>query len=130
MQGPSNFTGFNENARPGGITSVGVPPLAPHRAPHAFVKAFSMHTVIVNESSLLHLLKKIVFFFFFERERKIRIGVFTGESSVLPSPTAPKLNTLKGFEASPKPILDVAIQKIKTVASNNSCSRKKVSTHV
>jgi len=51
--------------------------------------------------------------------------VFTGESSVLPSPTAPKLNTLKGFEASPKPI-----EKIKTVASNNSCSRKKVSVHV
>jgi hypothetical protein len=56
--------------------------------------------------------------------------VFTGESSVFPSPTAPKLNTLKSFEASPKPILDVAIQKIKTVASNNSCSRKNVSTHV
>jgi hypothetical protein len=125
LQGPSNFTGFNENARPGGITSVGVPPLAPHRAPHAFVKAFSIHAVIVNEISLLHLLKKIVFFF--ERKRKIRIRVFTGESSVLPSPTAPKLNTLKGFEASPKPILDVAIQKIKTVASNNSCS---VSAHV
>jgi hypothetical protein len=59
------------------------------------------------------------------REREIRIRVFTGESSVLPSPTAPKLNTLKGFEASPKPI-----EKIKTVASNNSCSRKKVSVHV
>lgn len=111
LQGPENFIGCKRNVFPAGTTSVGVPvslaSVAPHKASHAFKKAFA-NTYRKHQLSI----NLVIFLFSISEEfsssnhssslitketkiHTLKIEKLTSESSVWPSPTASNWSTLK-----------------------------------